>query len=88
VAAIVWELLSHSPVVFSYEDFGDEYVSTLLARDRTRLVKCFGLPRRHQDPFEVIRPLWDSALAEYTRRVDAQHRETQAEFGRPLDGLG
>jgi len=78
VASIVWQWLKEQAVVFPYKEFGYEKVTTLNKTDRTRLALELGAPMAQEDPFDVLRPLWDRGVEELARREAEMDRAFRA----------
>ena len=50
-------------------------VEWLNKTDRGRLVKAWGEPDAHQDPFELFKEDWDRAVGTWTRGEGARQKE-------------
>lgn len=75
-AAILYKIFQVQPPEIRYDDIGIEHVDWLNKTDKSRLIKAWGVPKAHRDPFELFKPEWERAVSGWI----ANEHERQNEF--------
>lgn len=77
-AAILFKRFQEQPPEIRYDDIGVDHVDWLNKTDKSRLIKAWGEPKAHRDPFEEFKSDWERSVSEWATGEAGRQREFQA----------
>lgn len=80
-AAILFKRFREQPPEIRYDDIGVEHVDWLNKTDKSRLIKAWGEPKAHCDPFEKFKSDWGRSVSEWAAGEAGRRSEFQATIG-------
>lgn len=85
-AAILFKMFQQKPPEIRYDDIGVANVGWLNKTDKSRLLKAWGEPAAHSDPFELFKDDWDRAVAEWVGGEAYRKKEQERSLAQLLEG--
>jgi len=82
IAVILFKSFQRHPPTIRYDDIGVEHVEWLNKADKSRIIKAWGEPATHRDPFSLFKKDWDWAVSQWMAGEGKRRRE----FGGSLSG--